>query len=242
MAAPVWSEDKPPPEPRVTALAPLAVSPGFSGEVRLRGVRFKDATEVRAEGPIRPEKIEIKEKKEAAAPGGVEASLAGDSEIVVDLVLPSDAPAGPLPLVVVVGDAAADAVTLMVCAADRLVTAGEPGQGFGTAVRIDFGQAVAGVIGGPREVDVYAVTAAAGQRLRASVKARAVASLLDPLLTVYDGRGHQLAVNDDAGVDDRDAALELTPTADGPVFLVVQDALDLGSQWHSYLLEVSLSP
>jgi hypothetical protein len=235
------AEEKPPPAPRITALTPLAVPPGFSGPVRLRGVRLKEATAVRAEGAIHPVTLEIKERKEAATPSGIEATVAGDSEIVVEIALPADAAAGPLSLVVVMGETAAAPVVLTVCARTTLVT-GDPGSGFQNAKMIDPGSSVSGTIGSPREVDVFAVTAVAGRKLRASITARATASLLDPLLTAYDGSGHQLAVRDDTSVTSRDAALEVTPAADGSVYFVVQDALDLGSEWHSYLLEVAAVP
>lgn len=237
-----WSEEPPPPAPRITAMVPLAVPQGFSGTVRLRGMRLKDATAVRVEGPVQPHKIEIKEKKEAPVPAGIEAAVAGDSEITVELVLPSDAPAGPLSLVVAVGDTAAAPLTLKVCPAGSLATIGDPGTGFASAPSVVPGQVVPGTITGPREVDVYAVAAVAGQRLRITVMARRAASLLDPLLSVYDRNGRQLAMQDDTGVEDRDASLDLSPVSDGPLYLVVQDALDLGSEWHPYLLEVAAAP
>jgi len=234
--------DKPPPPPRVTSLVPLAVPQGFSGTVRLRGVGLKDATAVRVDGTAQPLKLEIKEKKDAAAPAGMEASLVGDSEIVVELVLPAEAPAGPLPLVVAVGEDTAAPVTLIVCPAAALTATGDPGSGFQNARMIEAGQHVPGAIRAPRSVDVYSVAAIAGKRQQVTIRARGIASLLDPLLTVYDRNGLQLAVQDDASMDNLDAALEVTPSADGPIFLVVQDAMDFGSDWHSYLLEVAACP
>lgn len=235
------ADPPPPPPPRVTALAPVAVAQGFSGTMRLRGVRLKDATAVRIESEGWSTSLAIKEKKDAATPSGVEASVAGDSEIVVELTLPDNAPAGPLSLVVTAGEQSAAPVVLTVRTPAALAAI-DPGTGFQNAPRIGSGQAVPGVIGGQREVDVYAVEAVAGKRLRIAVTARAAASLLDPLLTVHDGNGRQLAVHDDLSVDNRDAALEVTPAVDGPVYCVVQDAHDTGSEWHGYLLEVVALP
>ena len=233
--------DPPAPLPRVTALVPLAVPQGFSGTVRLRGVGLKEVTTVRVEGPVQPSSLSIKEKKDAATPTGIEASVAGDSEVVVELVLPAEAPASVLSMVVAVGEREAVPVALRVVAPAALV-AGDPGTGFQNAKPIDAGQFVPGLIGNGREVDVYAVAAVSGRRFRIAVTARAAASLLDPLLTVYDGSGRQLAVHDDISVDNRDAALEITPAADGPLYCVVQDAHDTGSEWHAYLLEVGVVP
>ena len=58
-------------------------------------------------------------------------------------------------------------------------------------------------------------------------------------MTVYDASGQELATKDDAALTVRDAALEVTPRADGPVYLVIQDALDFGSEWHAYHISVS---
>ena len=69
------AEDKPAPEPRVTAMVPLAVPQGFSGSLRLRGVRMKEASEVRAGGVKAPDRIEIREKKDAGAPAGTKDSV-----------------------------------------------------------------------------------------------------------------------------------------------------------------------
>ncbi|MFN0129567.1 MAG: PPC domain-containing protein [Verrucomicrobiales bacterium] len=233
--------DPPPPAPRVTALAPIAVAQGFRGTVRLRGFRLKDATAVRLESAGRSTSLAIKEKKDATTPAGVEASVAGDSEIVVELTLPADAPAGPLSLVVAAGEQSAAPVVLTVRAPTALAAV-DPGTGFQNAPWIGLGQVVPGVIGGQREVDVYAVEAVAGKRLRITVTARAAASLLDPFLSVHDGNGRLLAAHDDISVDNCDAALEVTPAVDGPVYCVVQDAHDTGSEWHAYLLEVVALP
>lgn len=237
----VQAADPPAPAPRVTALVPLVVPQGFSGTVRLRGIGLKEAGTVRVEGVVQPSSLAIKEKKDAGVPAGIEAPLAGDSEVVVELVLPAEVPVGVLSMVVAVGDREAGPVVLKVAAPAALV-AGDPGTGFQNAKPIDPGQCVPGLIGNAREVDVYAVPAVAGRRLRVAVAARAAASLLDPLLAVYDGNGRQLAVHDDISVDNRDAALELTPAADGPLYCVIQDAHDTGSEWHVYLLEVGVVP
>lgn len=230
-----------PPPPRITAVVPLVVPQGFSGTVRLRGVGLKEATAIRVEGVMPMPSCTIKEKKEAAVPAGVEASVAGDSELVVDLALPAEAPAGVLSMVVAAGDRDTSPVVLKTAVPAARVT-GDPGTGFGNAPTVDPGQWVPGVIGGAREVDVYGVAAVAGRRLRFAVTARAAASLLDPLLTVYDQRGRQIGRHDDITPDNRDAVLEVIPSEDGPLYCVVQDAHDTGSEWHAYLLEVAVVP
>lgn len=233
--------DAPAVPPRVTAMVPLAIPQGFNGTVRLRGIGLKQTTAVRIEGAVQPSTLAIKEKKDAPTPAGIEASLAGDSEVVVELALPAEAPPGALPLVLTAGDQSTAPVVLQICAPCALV-AGDPGSGFQNAKQIEPGQTAPGLIGSPREVDVFAVKTAAGRLLRIAITSRGAASLIDPLLTVYDESGRQVAVRDDIAIDNRDAALEITPANDGTIYCVVQDAHDTGSEWHSYMLEVTARP
>lgn len=231
--------DKAEPAPRITAMVPLAVPRGFSGTVRLRGFKLKDMTGARVSGPAQPDKIGIREKKDAGTPQGMEKDLLGESEVTLDLTLPADFPAGPLPLSLSGDGRAAAPVVLQVIPPALLQEEKEPNNGFPAAMKLESGHTLAGLIHGQRDVDVFAVAGKAGQALRMSVTAQGVASLLDPLLTVYDASGQELATKDDAALTMRDAVLEVTPRADGPVYLVLQDALDFGSEWHAYHISVS---
>lgn len=236
----LYGEEKPPPEPQVTALVPLAVPQGFTGVVRLRGFRMKEASQVRAEGAAKPVNIGIKEKKDAGVPSGMAAEPLGDGEVVIDLALAEDFPIGPLSLVVEIGDKSAKPVILHVLAPAQLTEEKEPNNGFRNAVKYEAGQSVAGLINGQRDVDVFEVAGQAGRSLKISAVAQGVASLLDPLLTVYDAGGTQLAARDDASKDARDSTLNVTPATDGALYITVQDALDYGSEWHSYRLELAV--
>jgi mono/diheme cytochrome c family protein len=227
---PLHAEDKPAPEPAVTALVPLAVQQGFSGTLRLRGFQMKDATEVRIDGSAKPDKLEIKEKKDAGAPTGMEADLLGKSEVVIELTLPADFPVGALSLIVAVDDKTSKPVTLQVLPAAQSFEEKEPNKGFRESNKIALGQSVTGLINGQRDVDVFEIEAKAGQPIKISVNVGNVDSLLDPLLTIYDAQGVQLSISE--------GAAELTPANDGSIFLTLQDAHDFGSEWHSYRLLV----
>ncbi len=222
-------------------MVPLAVPQGFSGIVRLRGISLKETTEVRVGGETQPDKIAIKEKKDAGTPAGMDKDPLGDSEVTIDLTLSAGFPAGPVSLSVVTAAGPAAPVLLQVVPSAQLQDEKEPNQGFSSAMKLEPGQSVSGLIKGQRDVDVFTHAGKAGQALKVSVTAQGAASLLDPLLTAYDAAGQPLASMDDASLTARDAAMLVTPAADGPVFLVLQDALDFGSEWHSYLLKVAVT-
>ena len=228
--------------PRITALAPLAVPQGFSGTVRLRGIGLKENPEIRTT-PTHPTlQLTLRATNDAMVPAGMEKDLVGDSEGVVELQVPTNHPPGPLPLIIMRDGHISEPAALQVLPADRWVEAVEPDNGFRSARVLQPGQTASGAIQEPRDVDVFQVDGRAGHPLRISVIARAVASLLDPLLTAYDARGRMLTTRDDEGLQSRDVSLEVHPAADGPLYFAVQDALDTGSDWHSYRLEVSRLP
>ena len=62
------------------------------------------------------------------------------------------------------------------------------------------------------------------------------ALLMDAALQCFDAHGQFLGALDDAAT--RDPILNVTPVADGPVFLCVSDAHDKGGAWHSYWLSL----
>ena len=236
------AEEKPTPPPRVTAMAPLAVPQGFAGKVRLRGFYLKEATEVRTSAPRKPDRLAIAEKKDAAIPKGMEKDMVGDAEVVIDLTLSTNYPVGSLPLIIVRGEHAAPPVALRVLPSSQLIEETEPDNGFRSATKLEPGNSVAGAIKDQRDVDVFRIEGRAARPLRARVSARGAASLSDPLVAVYDAQGQKLAAADDDGLQSPAAQLQLTPETDGPIFIVVQDALDTGSDWHSYVLDVAPLP
>lgn len=229
-------EESSSPAPRIIALAPSAVSEGFSGTLRLRGVSLDEATEVRTADGNQMQRWEIKEKKEAAGPSGVDPELAGDSELVIELDL-GRAPAGPLALVAAVGEKTSEPVVLRVMAADRFGEESEPNNGFAEAAELKIGQSMRGSIESQHDVDVFVARGAAGETFSVSIGAGEAATLLDPRLAAYDADGNRIAAQDDVGVETRGSVLQITPASDGLIYLTVQDAHDTGSAWHGYILE-----
>jgi hypothetical protein len=179
-------------------------------------------------------KVDIKERKEAAAPAGLEVKQVGESQIVADLTLPADLPGGMLDYVVVTpaGEAAGRIIAIPQAA---VTDEKEPNNGFRNAQKLESGKAVRGSLQPDKDVDVFAYPARSGQKLKVGVTGGS-SLLMDATLACYDRSGHVLTVADDT--DGRNPSATLTATADGPVFLCVSDAHDKGGEWHSYLLTV----
>jgi hypothetical protein len=217
----------------IAALEPAALVTGGAATMKIRGFKLKDATEIRF--PKAPGvKAVVKEKKDAGQVNGLDNKATGDTQIVAEFTLPADLPAGPLEFTIATpaGDAAAK---IPVVAASAAVEEKEPNNGFRETQKLALGQSIVGSINGERDVDVYEITAKAGQKIRATVTGGS-ALTMDAALACYDARGQFLASCDDA--ETRDPVLSLTAPADGPLLLCISDAHDKGGEWHSYLLTV----
>ncbi|HUQ71521.1 MAG TPA: PPC domain-containing protein, partial [Planctomycetaceae bacterium] len=94
-----------------------------------------------------------------------------------------------------------------------------------------------GQIGQQGDVDFFKFTATKGQVLDIHVYARRLRSELDPVLTVHNAQGGNLAGNDDTGGPD--SYLRFTAPADGEFLLSVRDHLARGGNAFHYRVEVT---
>ena len=217
----------------VTALEPAALVSGTTAALKFRGFKLRDASELRF--PKAPGvKAEIKEKKDAGQVNGLENKLTGDTQLLVELTLPADHPAGPLEFMVVTPAGEAGGKIAVVTAA-AAVDEKEPNNGFPEGQQLEPGKVIRGAFQGERDVDVYEFRGSAGKKFRITA-AGGSALTMDAVLTCYDARGRFLAASDDA--EGRDPSLTLAAAEDGPVFICVSDAHEKGGEWHSYLLTV----
>jgi hypothetical protein len=224
---------------RITAVEPTAVISGTKATLKVRGFKLKDASALRfptATGVI----AEIKEKKDAQQPKGLENKTVGDTQLLVEFTLPSDHPQGMIEYVIATpeGDVAGK---FMVLAPGASVDEADPNDGFREAQKLQAveaqptAQAVRGNIQGDKDVDVYELPAKSGQRFKIAVSTGAPL-IFDAALHCFDSRGQLLAAADDG--ESRDPVLVITAPSEGPVFLCVSSAHDIGGEWHSYLLTI----
>lgn len=99
--------------------------------------------------------------------------------------------------------------------------------------------AASGVISEPMDVDVWKVTAKAGQRQAIRVTAVALGSALDAVVRIFDAAGQKLAEVDDAPQDDTDVLLEFSFPADGDYLITVTDRFAHGGPGYGYALTIS---
>ena len=179
-------------------------------------------------------------------PTGVPAEKAGDTQVEFEIRFSTDltVPAPPDMAVVLVAPHGETPLCLPLLAADRGLVEVEPNPGFDKAhvLSLPAGAplSILGAIERPLDVDVFRLAGKAGEHLRVFVTAHSLGSLLDPLLTLHDADGAPIATADD-GDGSRDPQLDITVLRTGPIFLVVQDANDAGSEAHPYRVTVESS-
>ena len=218
---------------RITAVEPAAIVSGTKTTLKVRGFKLKESTEIRF--PMATEvKGEITEKKDSGPPKGLENKLVGDTQLLAEITLPANHPAGILEYVIStpVGDAAGK---IRVLAADTSIDEMEPNDGFREAQKLQPNQFARGAIQVDKDVDVYAFPAQAGQQLKVTVTSGGPL-IMDAALQCYEANGQFLAAADDG--ESRDPVLTLKSPADGLVYFCVSSAHDIGGEWSSYLLTV----
>src|SRR5262245_3411771 len=207
-------EKKKPPtkaEPRVTMVIPLGAAPGKTAKLTVRGLGLDAAKGLRFANPKVTAKILSKGK--AAVPDK-NPDKVGDTQLVAEVTLPPGLPGKPLSFVVLTPTGETKPHTILVETGLPVLAEKEPNDGFRQAQPIPVPAAVDGLIGRPRDVDVFRFEGKAGQRLLLEVLAARHGSGLDSILTVYDADGREVASNDDmdGSVDSR---LELKLPRDG---------------------------
>ena len=221
--------DEPP--PRILFTAPLALVPGGETRVLVRGLGLDRLTEVNSPAP--GVEIQLASKSKNNPPNNYDAARAGDSQAEVVVKLPADFAISSLQLTAKAGEMALEPVSLLVLTGSVPLPEQEPNGGFKQFQKALRGQTAIGAIHEPKNVDVFRIEEKGPVRL--TVVAAGRGSLLDPLLSVYDGQGTLLASVDDA--DGRDAHLDVELPAGGG-FVVIQDAIDNGGPLFPYLLQI----
>jgi hypothetical protein len=220
--------------PQVIMSIPLGAPPGRTTRITIRGLRLHQASALRF--PNSKATAKIVSKGRATVPNKVPAKE-GETQVVADVTLPKETTGPTVNFVVVTPAGASKAHPLLVEKSIPVVAEKEPNNGFRTAQKIQFPQAVDGVIAHAKDVDVFRFEGKAGQKVVCEVLAARYGSALDSLLTLYDADGQELASNDDIK-GSTDSRLEITLPKTAAYFLSLMDAHDQGGPAHVYRLVV----
>jgi hypothetical protein len=106
-----------------------------------------------------------------------------------------------------------------------------------TAYAGDLPVAFNGIIDKPGDIDFFKFKAKKGQALEINVYGRRLRTPLDPVLTLHNEKGGQIAANDDSGGPD--SYLRFNVPADGEYALSVRDHLKHGGPEFVYRIEIT---
>ncbi len=112
----------------------------------------------------------------------------------------------------------------------------EPNNQFASVNEAELGDVVDGRIDRPGDLDVFALTVAAGTALDLELAARSIGSLLDPTLSLSDECGTRLAYHIDA--DGSGSRIHFTVPSYGRYFISVRGFGGSGGSQHTYRLTI----
>ncbi len=221
--------------PKTIVVLPLGMKPGTTQKLTIRGANLDAATEVRFGEGIA--EVKIVSKGKAGAPEKNPEKV-GDTQVVVEVTLDDKVTENPT-FVVVTPDGETKPHPLLVETARPLVKEIEPNDGFRKPQSIEaMPVAIEGSVEKAKDVDVFSFVGKKGQKLRAELQAVRFGSALDPQLTLY--RANSILIDLPPKTLTGDPLIEFELPQDDEYFLVVNDALDMGSAIHAYRLIVEL--
>jgi hypothetical protein len=246
--------------PKILCASPLAVRPGATRTIKLRGLGLADASAVKVTTDTdTPIPATIKSKGKSEAPKPFETNKIGDTDAQLELKVPADLKPTTFTITLTTPTGSTPPFVLRVADAATTVDEKEPNNGFKGAQELAIGKTVLGLVEGQGDVDVYKVGGAPGTKILVELVAARRGSPMDGALTLYDAAGHVLANADDAPAPAapdakpspgnpkdapatpqpwRDPVLRFTLPQTGVVYVAAFDANDRGSAVHAYELSV----
>jgi hypothetical protein len=232
-------EEKKPEPPRVIVALPLAVKTGTTNSIVIRGLNLTNVTELRFTNEAVKAGVVLGKQTRAEVPKDSDIKKVGDTQIAAEIFLPADTSLGTNWFTLASPDGVSEPRPLLFLSPADLLEEKEPNGGFRDAQALSIGQTVSGIIKDAGDVDVFRFDGTAGQFIRIEIFAAFAGSALDSLVTLHDGDGRVLAVNDDAR-GGRDSILETKLTVTGSYCISVVDANDKAGPTHVYLLHIAV--
>jgi hypothetical protein len=226
-----------PEPPRVCVTLPLALRIGATNPLTVRGLNLTNVTALQFTNTLVALTAEIKATGKAEVPKDSDARKVGDTQVEVIVTVPANFPPGTNWFTLGSTNGVSELKPLVFLPATQLVSEKEPNGGYAQAQAIELGETVSGSIKESGDVDVYQFSGAAGTTISATIRAAALGSTLDSILTISDAANRILASNDDSP-GGPDSMIRLRLPQAGVYRISLQDAHDRGSLASAYLLGV----
>jgi hypothetical protein len=222
-------------QPKVLYCTPLAVTPGAKQKLALRGKNLDAVKNVTVSG-AGGATVKVLGGKKTPVGNNQPGERLGDTEVEIEIELPKGTKPGTALTAVGSGGESA-AYTLLIPDDTPAVKEKEPNDGFDAAQAIPVPAAVEATIKAERDADVFRFDGKKGEKLTIEVQAARFGSPVDALVTLYDADRRVVAAADDTN-GSPDPVLAVALPRDGPFYLTVIDAHDLGGPQFGYRLVV----
>jgi hypothetical protein len=220
-------------KPKIVLALPLGVPAGTPSKTVLRGLKLDTATEIHCSEPKAAVKLLTKGK--AALPDKAEPAKLGDTQVEIELNVPTELGGKTVTLTAVTPAGDTEPFEILVDVPGSVVQEKEPNNSFRQAQPIQVPQVIEGAISQNQDVDVFRFEGKAAQVIVLDVLAARRGSALDSMLLFHDADGKLLGSNDDHD-GSLDSYLEIKLPRDGAYFVTVMDAHDTGGPLHVYRL------
>ncbi|MDR3634457.1 MAG: PPC domain-containing protein [Isosphaeraceae bacterium] len=234
--------------PMLTRIEPAAAQRGQSVEITIAGGgSFEGASQLLCQGPgLSGEILSVEKPPPAPAKGKrVRRPLA---TVKARLHVSANAPLGPREVRVATLQGVSS-VGLVMVVNDPVVAESDDkaNDQAPQAQAIPLPSAIAGTIGKPEDVDWYSFTVKAGQRVTFSVWANRLENKIhdlqahfDPILSVYNAQGRELAVDDNHDFADPMLSYEFKEA--GTAYIQIRDTTYAGNPNWTYVLQATAGP
>jgi hypothetical protein len=214
--------------PAIARVSPGALRPGQSVQLTLTGSNLG-----------KPTGLWTSAAAQTQVTAGVDKNGTLAGRVTFDATAPADTPVGIAALRIATPGGVSNLKFVMVD--DLPSVAQSDNHTPATAQKIESAVAVDGVCAAA-QTDYYRITAKAGQSLSVEVVAGRIGSALDPVISLRDATGHEIAFSDDEAGIVGDARFRCRFTADGEYLLHLRDVRHQGGATHFYRLRIGDFP
>jgi hypothetical protein len=215
--------------PSISWLAPGAVRPGETIDIKVSGANLTGTTAFWTSFPAKTEIAPVVEKNGEAA-----------DWVVYRVTVPADVSVGVAAVRVATSKGVSSLRPMLV---DDLPSVADTGtnRDRATAQSVNLPSAIDGACESLLS-DFYRVSLKAGRQISVEAVAQRIGSALDPVLKLTDSAGKEVAFSDDEPGLGSDARFRFSAPADGDYWLEIRDVRNQGGGGHYYRLRIGDFP
>lgn len=229
-------KEKKDPPPRPLFAMPLAIDPGKSTKLTLRGQNLDTVSDIRVQEPKSTGKI-IGKGRKVGVGNQQSAEIVGDSEIDVEILVPKEVAGGLLGISLIGPGGESKPCVVAINDETPRVVEKEPNDGFKQAMPVSVPMVIEGGFKQAQDVDVFRLEAKANEEYSIAIQSKRLGSPAEVLMTVYNAEGRTISTGEVTS-DNPDQSINISVTKEGVYFISLLEANDQGGNIFNYRLVV----